>query len=318
MSNTQVVIGGAGFIGSHLVDALLTRGDKVIVIDNLFSGSLNNLVDAQKNNRFKFIEVDIKNHDKTLDIFLEQEIDTIFNLATAGLLRSLQSPEWCCLEELIIAQECCYLIRHKLARKLVHFSTSEVYGESHDLPLKDSSRKLPTTPYAVGKNAADNLIKVMIDLFDINAVIIRPFNNFGYRQRNFEYQGIIPRAIRLLNASKPVTIYGDGTQTRDFIYVEDMLIRLFMILDYHFDVKNKYKNIVYQICSGQDIRILDLVRLIAEIGDFKCNITFEKERLGDIQCLLGVETCIDKIYPDLTPINESIEFLINKEKQKCE
>jgi len=317
MSLKHVVVGGAGFIGSHLVDALLKRGDRVIVIDNLYSGSMKNLQDAMKNKNFKFIHLDIQDIDKVTANLINQDIDTLFNLATAGLLYSLVMPEWCCVEELKIAQKCCSLSRNKIIKKYVHFSSSEVYGNVSIVPLDDRNKKSPTTPYAVGKNAADNLIKTMIDIFNLDAVIIRPFNNFGYRQINFEYQGIIPKTIRLFNSNKPVIINGSGEQKRDFIYVEDMLTRLFMILDYHFDVKNKYKNIIYQICSGQAIRIIDLVKLIAEIGDFKCNVIFEKERPGDIDCLVGIETNINQKYPTLIPIDESIGFLIKKEKEKC-
>ncbi len=233
----NIIVGGAGFIGSYLADSLILRGNEVVVIDNLFSGNLKNLDFIKGSKRFKIYKEDFINIKKMRIIFKKEKPDMLFNLATAGLIRSLENPIWCFDQEIRLAETACQLLKEGLVKSLVHFSTSEVYGNV-GMPVIDPefSRTEPTTTYAAGKLAADHLISVMVDL---NAVIIRSFNNFGSRQHNLEYQGIIPKTINLLRQNKHVTIYGDGSQTRDFIYAGDTINRLFIILRHHFALPKK-------------------------------------------------------------------------------
>lgn len=315
----NIIVGGAGFIGSYLTDSLILRGNEVVVIDSLFSGNLKNLDFIKGSKRFKIYKEDFINIKKMQSIFKKEKPDILFNLATVGLIRSLENPIWCFDQEIKLVEVACQLLKEGLVKQLVHFSSSEVYGNV-DMPVIDPeySRMQPTTTYAAGKLAADNFLSVMIDLFDLNAVIIRPFNNFGSRQYNLKYQGIIPKTINLLRQNKHITIYGDGNQTRDFIYVGDTINRLFIILRHHFSTLKENRRKIYHICSEQEVSILNLVEMIAGIGNFDLKIDFVEERKGEVRRLTGKQTLInDRILGNLVPLENRIRDLIKMGDMRC-
>ncbi len=316
----NIVVGGAGFIGSCLVDNLILRGNnEVVVIDNLFSGSLKNLDFIKDSKRLTVYKEDFSDIKRMRSIFRKEKPDMLFNLATVGLIRSLDNPIWCFDQEIRLAETACQLTKEGLVKRLVHFSSSEVYGNVK-MPVIDPelSRTKPTTTYAAGKLAADHLISTMIDLFSLDAVIIRPFNNFGSRQYNLEHQGIIPKAINLLRQNKPITIYGNGSQTRDFIHVGDTIERLFSILRYHFVSPKEKRRKIYHICSEQEVSMLTLVEMISGIGNFDLRINFIEERKGEVKRLIGKQTLIDNEgFKKLIPLEESISNLIKMENVRC-
>lgn len=308
----NIIVGGCGFIGSHLTEALVARGGSAVVIDNLFSGKAKNLDCVKNSERVKFYLADFTDVEHMREIFLKEKPDTLFNLATIGLIRSLKDPIWCFQQEVRFAEIACQFALENLYDRLIHFSSSEVYGNV-DMPVIDPENHVmrPTTTYAAGKLAADNLICAMTDLYKLNSIIIRPFNNFGTGQCDIDYQGIIPKTISMLLKKRPVTIYGDGDQTRDFIFVDDMLKRMFLILRHHFSAPVKNRRKIYQICSEEEISINDLVRKIADIGKFKLKVEHVKERLGETYRLVGKQTQIPGVkFSPLTPIEDSIEYLV--------
>lgn len=294
----DIVFGGAGFIGSHLVDELIKLGKNVIVIDNLCRGDKENI-----NSKAVFFKFDITN--PNLIASLNYDIDTIYNLATLGLLESLEKPEECVSKELEIAKTGVFLAKRSFCKRLVHFSSSEIYGNSKNIS-NINQLKNPTTPYAIGKLAGHLLVKNYIDLFKINAYIIIPFNNYGPRQTPGKYQGIIPLAIKNMIKKESVIINGTGEQQRDFIYVKDTIKWLLRAV--HFYPMEKR---IFNVSANNHINILQLVEKIAHLGDFELKLKFRDKRLGDEDCL----TCNINPLVELTSFNEGLKETINWYKE---
>lgn len=229
-----LVTGGAGFIGSHLVDRLLADGAaQVVVVDNLFLGDVDNIQEAIAKGAI-FINEDIEYKEAMDYIFDQYQIDVVFNLATKALNYSFINPSNAFSTNVAGVLNLLELQRKGKFKTLCHFSTSEVYGTAVYEPMDEAHPKNPTTTYAAGKAAADLAVESYVNMFNVDAFIIRPFNNYGPRQ-NYKglLAGIIPiTAWRIHNGINP-ELHGDGLQSRDFIYVEDTVdavVKLFDIL----------------------------------------------------------------------------------------
>jgi UDP-glucose 4-epimerase len=218
-----LVTGGAGFIGSHLVDRLLKEGAReVVIIDNLFLGSEDNLTSALATGRAVFYRDDAEFSTSLGYIFEKHSIDVVFNCATKALNYSFINPANAFSTNVAVVLNLLEIQRRGGFKTLCHFSTSEVYGSAVYVPMDEAHPKNPTTTYAAGKAAADHAVEGYVKMFDLDAFIVRPFNNYGPRQ-NYKglLAGIIPiTAWRILNNIAP-ELHGDGLQSRDFIYVHD-------------------------------------------------------------------------------------------------
>lgn len=218
-----LVTGGAGFIGSHLVDRLLAEGAaNVVVIDNLFVGSEDNLREALFSGKVTFYRDDAELSTSLEYIFANHAIDVVFNCATKALNYSFLNPANAFDTNIKVVLNLLELQRRGLFKTLCHFSTSEVYGSAVYEPMDEAHPRNPTTTYAAGKAAADLAVESYVRMFGVDAYIVRPFNNYGPRQNHKGMlAGVIPiTAVRLLTGGTP-EIHGQGTQSRDFIYVHD-------------------------------------------------------------------------------------------------
>ncbi len=229
-----LVTGGAGFIGSHLVDRLLLDGAKeVVIVDNLFLGSEENIKSAL-NKGAVFYNEDIEYKESLEYIFEQHTIDIVFNLATKALNYSFINPGNAFTTNVTGVINLLELQRKGRFKSLCHFSTSEVYGTAVYEPMDEKHPKAPTTTYAAGKAAADLAVESYVNMFDVDAFIVRPFNNYGPRQ-NYKglLAGIIPiTAWRIHNDIHP-ELHGEGNQSRDFIYVHDTVdavVKLFSVM----------------------------------------------------------------------------------------
>lgn len=218
-----LVTGGAGFIGSHLAERLIESNPaKILVLDNLFLGSVSNISHLDSfQEGIQFIHADASDESSVRKIVVDYRVDVVFNLAIVPLPTSLEFPRWTIAENIAMTMALCELSRDHSIEKLVHFSSSEVYGSGEFLPMSESHPLKPTTPYASSKAATDLIVESYIKTFDISALIIRPFNNFGPRQNDRSYAGIVPTVAKHLIRGTTIEIYGNGEQTRDFVFVRD-------------------------------------------------------------------------------------------------
>ena len=278
-NSTILVTGGAGFIGSHLVDRLIEEGAKeVIVIDNLFVGSEENLKDAISKGVI-FYKDDIEITSSLDYIFEKHNIDIVFNCATKALNYSFVNPKNAFDTNVNGILNILEHQRKGNFKTLVHFSTSEVYGTAEYEPMDEAHPIKPTTTYAAGKAAADIALHSWVNMFDLDAFIVRPFNNYGPRQNYKGYlAGIIPiTAYRILKGISP-EIHGTGLQSRDFIYVldtVDAIIKLYPLMQ---------KADSVNISTDGQISMKEVIHKIAHLMDYKGEILNKPARGADVEC----------------------------------
>ncbi len=278
-NSTILVAGGAGFIGSHLVDKLLDEGAKeVVVIDSLFLGSEENLKDAISKGVILYKD-DIEITSSLDYIFEKHNIDIVFNCATKALNYSFVNPRNAFDTNVNGVLNILEHQRKGHFKTLVHFSTSEVYGSAVYEPMDEKHPINPTTTYAAGKAAADIAINSWINMFDLDAFIVRPFNNYGPRQNYKGYlAGIIPiTAYRILNDINP-EIHGTGLQSRDFIYVldtVDAIIKLYPLMA---------KADSINISTDGQMSMQEVISKIVKLMDYKGEVLNRPARGADVEC----------------------------------
>lgn len=256
-----MVTGGAGFIGSHLVDRLIQEHpNKIVVIDNLFLGKLENLEEAKENSNNLVIYVrDASIFSVLEEIIMKEEIDTVFDLATIPLPTSYVQPRWTYENNIRIVLNFCELLRQSKLGFYVHCSSSEAYGSACFVPMTEDHPLNPTTTYGASKASQDLLIQAFDRMYDLNFFVFRPFNNFGERQNDQAYAGVIPITIkRILGGEKPVQ-YGDGKQTRDFIYVKDTVDAVVRA-----SKSQKVRKQIVNVCRGREMEIGKLMQIICK------------------------------------------------------
>jgi UDP-glucose 4-epimerase len=268
-----IVTGGAGFIGSHMIEAI-TGSHEVVVIDNFSSGKHENL------NRLGDSITAIQGSITDLLLLKEafQGADGIFHLgAIASVARSVSDPVAThetnlsgTLNVLLAARDCA-------VKKVVFASSSAIYGDEPTLPKREDMPPVPLSPYAVSKLAGEYYCKVFSELFDVKTVSLRYFNVFGPRQDpNSEYAAVIPKFITRYLAKQPPIIFGDGLQSRDFVYVKDV-VRANML------AMQSSKTGTFNIGSGKRIDLNTLAGTIAEIMHVRIPPMYENPRSGDIR-----------------------------------
>lgn len=279
-NKSVLVTGGAGFIGSHLVDRLIKEEpDNLVVVDNFFIGKESNLKEA----RGKYPNLPIYNQDASdyeimSEIMKNEGIEVVFNLAVVPLPASLTKPRWTFEQNVNITLSICELARNNYFDTLIHFSSSEVYGTSEYAPMDEKHPLNGTTPYAASKAASDQLVFSYCRTFGIDASIIRPFNNYGPRQNEGSYAGVIPLTIKRILNNEASVIYGDGKQTRDYLYVTDTANATICI----YNSKNT-RNKVLNIASGKEISIEYVIKNIAKYLNCDKPIVYGRERPGDVR-----------------------------------
>ena len=310
-----LVTGGAGFIGSHLVDALITeKTNKIIVVDNFFLGKEENLSDAKKVfKNLKIINQDATDFEAMEKIITREKIDVVFNLATKALEYSFVDPDDAYMVNVKLASVLLRLLLQKKFKTLIHCSSSEAYG-SKEKGLIDENHSLdPETLYAAGKASADLMVRSYYKTYKLDIATIRPFNNYGPRQNDKQYSAVIPITMkRILGGQSPI-IYGDGNQTRDFIYVKDT-VRAMIEIYKNKDSRGKEIN----IASGREVKIKELISIIAQTMGFNGKFLWKTSRIADVKrhkASTKLARQILNFKPDVSfniGINQTINWYKNK------
>jgi len=305
-----LVTGGAGFIGSHLVDGLLKESpEKVIVVDNLFLGKKENLENGfSEYENIEFILLDITDYDMLLDVFERESIDIVFNLAVTPLPVSLTKPRWAWNKNIQMTLNICELARLDKFKTLIHFSSSEAYGTLLIDPMPEEHPLYPHTPYAASKAATDHLVFSYYKTFGIDQSIIRPYNNYGPRQNEKFYAAVIPLTIKRILRGKPPIIHGDGLQTRDFIYVTDTVRAAIDVYN-----NKKTRGLALNIATGKETTIEEYVQEIAKQLNYTGKIVYMDPREGDVRRHKGDISLARKIigFEPKVPLEEGIRKTIN-------
>lgn len=276
-----VVTGGAGFIGSHLVDLLIEEGvGQLTVIDNLFLGTQVNLASARdRMPALRFVPVDASDGEAMRDVFTEQGVvDIVFDLAVIPLPTSLVRPQFCFDTNVRITSILCELLREGYFDTLVHFSSSEAYGSARTVAMSEQHPLEPLTPYAASKAASDHLVRTYAATFGVDALVVRPFNNYGPRQNDQQYAGIIPTMLRCAFEGREFHMFGDGQQTRDYIYATDTARAVLEL--YRCEQARSH---VINIGSGQEISMIVLKEKIERILGKSIPTRQCGERPGDVR-----------------------------------
>ncbi len=276
--SSVVVTGGAGFIGSHLIDELIERGARrIAVVDTLWLGREANLAEARaKVADLVFFKEDAADYSTLRNILAHERADIVFNLATRPLTYSFTQPRSAYMTSVDIAANLAELVRESLFGKLVHFSTSEVYGDAVVTPMTEEHPLRPTTPYAAGKLAADVLLRSYVELFKVPVLTVRPFNNYGPRQNDGDYAAVIPISIARIASGLPPIVEGTGEQTRDFTFVRDTAR---LVLDLC-ECEAAWGGI-FNVACASEVRIADLVATIARVMGYDGPIERRPARAGD-------------------------------------
>lgn len=302
-----LVTGGAGFIGSHLVDRLILDGAKqVIIVDNLFIGSEDNISDAVSKGAV-FYNEDIEYKESLEYIFDTHNVDVVFNLATKALNYSFVNPANAFTTNVTGTINLLELQRKGKFKSLCHFSTSEVYGSAIYEPMDEAHPKAPTTTYAAGKAAADLAVESYVNMFNVDAFIVRPFNNYGPRQNYKGYlAGIIPiTAWRIHNGITP-ELHGEGTQSRDFIYVTDTVdavVKLFSVMPAGESVN---------ISTDNQCKVKDLLQMILDHYDYQGELVRKEARGADVLAHNASNEKVKKLIEyNLTPFDDGLAKTLN-------
>jgi UDP-glucose 4-epimerase len=299
VSSSVLVTGGAGFIGSNLVEELVKLNvRKIFVIDNFslekMGGKQRGLYILNKyRDKFQLIVGDVSNYSFMLDFFKSEDIVYVFNLAILPLPVALKRPSYVFNKNTKIASTLAEMQRKDLFKTLVHFSSSEAYGSAVRVPMHEEHPLQPSTSYGASKAAQDLLLLSYYNNFGNDVRIIRPFNNIGPGQNDFSYSAVVPRTIRRILMGKEPEIFGDGLQTRDFIYVKDTCKAAIKMA-----LNDSLKGQVINIASGKETTIKDLINSICKLMGYDVKIVFRPSRPGDVR----------RHYADITKARELLSF----------
>lgn len=275
-----LVTGGAGFIGSHLVEALCRRGDNVVVLDDLSSGRLDNLAWCAPGHGLEFVQGDAGD-DGLLKQLLD-DCDCVFHLAAMpSVQQSIIAPLESNRRNLETTLHLLVAARDAGIRRVVFASSSSVYGEAKAESKEEALRHQPLSPYAVQKYAAEQYAQLFHRLYGLPVVTLRYFNVFGPRQDyDSPYAGVVARFCKAALNSQPITIYGDGQQSRDFTYIDNVISANLLAA---VAPEGKIAGRIFDCATGTSVSVIELADALAELTGRPLAQSLEPSRVGDIR-----------------------------------
>ncbi|MGY3765902.1 NAD-dependent epimerase/dehydratase family protein [Vagococcus vulneris] len=279
-----LVTGGAGFIGSNLTNYLVEQGHEVIVVDDLSMGKISNLNDSDK---IDFIKSSVTDETLMTSLMVNHDFDYIFHLAAiASVADSVERPvetHHVNFDSVLLLLELIRQYQPKLKR-LIFSSSAAVYGDEPTLPKAEESVIRPLTPYAIDKFAAEKYVLAYNNLYNVPATAVRFFNIFGPNQNpESPYSGVISILLDRFAKAKAgeeavFTLFGDGEQTRDFVFIEDVIQALLLVAE-----KESARGEVFNVGNSNQTSLNDLLALLSELTQTNITIVNEAERQGDIK-----------------------------------
>ena len=269
-----LVTGGAGFIGSHIVEELLWRGDTVRVLDNFSSGTRANLESFKGN--LEILEGDLR--DSGAVKAAVRDVELIFHLAAfVSVPQSMLDPETCFSINVGGTVALLEAARRAGVSKVILSSSTAVYGDTDVFPTTEETPLRPLSPYALSKQVNELYARLYTGTLGLPVTALRYFNVYGPRQRpDSDYAAAIPIFVRKLVAGEPITIYGDGKQSRDFIFVKDV-VRANLLA-----AKSDAAGEAFNVCTGRETTLLDLLEELSEVSPRQPEVRFEAPRPGDV------------------------------------
>jgi UDP-glucose 4-epimerase len=277
-----LITGGAGFIGSHLCDRFVKDSHSVLCLDNFMNGNLMNVRHLLNYRNFKLINGDIRDFDLLEKII--RDVDAILHLAAQiHVDRSIVEPKFTYEINVLGTQNILEVARMYDVEKVIYASTSEVYGSAQTAPMDEEHPLNSPHPYGASKIAADRMCYAYLETYGMNINIMRPFNIFGPRQKDSGYGGVISLFTKRVLSNMPPIIYGDGKQTRDYTYVEDI------VEAYNLMLKSKPIKEPMNFGTGKEITIINLANLIINMCDKEGEISpvHIEQRPGEVRRLVA-------------------------------
>jgi UDP-glucose 4-epimerase len=271
-----LVTGGAGFIGSHLVDRLVQEGFEVVVLDDLSTGSLDNVKAHMENPKFQFVKGDVRVRGVVRRVL--RNVDCVFHLAAiASIDLSIRRPDL--VNDVNVTGTLNLLEESRRANveKFVFTSSCAIYGEPVKLPVDEEHPTRPLSPYGASKLAAEQYCDVYHRVYGLNVVVLRLFNVYGPRQERSPYGGVISRFIKRLERGLAPIIFGDGRQTRDFVYVGDVIEALMLAMR-----SKSCVGMAINIGSGVEVSIRELADKITRIFGLRVRPIFSRPRAREV------------------------------------
>jgi UDP-N-acetylglucosamine/UDP-N-acetyl-alpha-D-glucosaminouronate 4-epimerase len=298
-----LVTGGAGFIGSHIVEQALRRGDAVRVLDNFSTGRRENLDRLQGD--LEVLEGDLR--DPRMVKQAVQGVELVFHQAAfISVPQSMQEPETCFAINVAGTVTLLEAARQAGIRRVMLASSTAVYGDTDVFPTPEETPLRPLSPYALSKQVNELYAALYTRALGLPVVALRYFNVYGPRQRpDSEYAAAIPIFVRLLAAGQPLTIFGDGGQSRDFIFVSDVARANLLAAE-----TDRAAGEAINICTGSEISVLDLLEQLSELAPRGGpEVSFAPPRPGDIYRSVGSPDKAERLlgFHAATPLAEGLK-----------
>lgn len=274
---SALVTGGAGFIGSHLVDRLVKEGYSVKVIDDLSTGVLANIAGHVESGKVEFLKGDIR--DPALIKKAVDDVDVVAHLAAlTSVPFSMKNPDLVYDVNVTGSLNLIFTAAEAGVERFVFASSCAVFGDTTILPVNESAEFKPISPYAESKLAIERCLRGLGSRGVLDSVILRFFNVFGPRQGLSEYSGVITKFMGCCRSGQPLVVYGDGSQTRDFVNVADIVDGIYGALS----VKG-VEGEVFNIGSSKPTSVNELAKVILDLTGSGVGVRYEPARLGDIK-----------------------------------